>query len=97
MTLNEQLKNHGYNGSYEMVMNLAQAMLAGHGLQYFFVNSGPKKAKTRHARPRIRPSILRSKFMIAQYLNFQSTLLTSKVDKEMPLRGSASIREEIFS
>jgi hypothetical protein len=29
LVLNEQMKNHGYSGNYDMVMNLAQAMLAG--------------------------------------------------------------------
>jgi hypothetical protein len=31
LTLNEQMKNHGYSGNYNMVMNLAQSMLAGRG------------------------------------------------------------------
>jgi hypothetical protein len=35
LTLNEQMKNHGYSGNYDMVMNLAQAMLAGRGLEAF--------------------------------------------------------------
>jgi hypothetical protein len=42
-------------------------------------------------------STLRKRFMNAQLLNWQYALLISKVDGEMPLRGSASIREEIFS
>jgi hypothetical protein len=30
------MKNHGYSGNYDnMVMNLAQAMLAGRGLEAF--------------------------------------------------------------
>jgi hypothetical protein len=29
LILNEQIKNHVYNANYDMVMNLAQAMLAG--------------------------------------------------------------------
>jgi hypothetical protein len=28
LILNEQMKNNGYNGNYDMVMNLAQAILA---------------------------------------------------------------------
>jgi hypothetical protein len=32
LTLNEQIKNHGYSGHYEMVINLTQAMLAVRGL-----------------------------------------------------------------
>jgi hypothetical protein len=29
LVLNKQMKNHGYSANYDMVMNLAQAMLAG--------------------------------------------------------------------
>jgi hypothetical protein len=36
-------------------------------------------------------------FMISQSLNWQSAILTSKVDGEMPLRGSVNELEEIFS
>jgi hypothetical protein len=35
LILNEQMKNHGYNANYDMVMNLAQAMLAGSSLEAF--------------------------------------------------------------
>jgi hypothetical protein len=35
LILNEQMKNHGYNAKYDMVMNLAQAMLAGRSLEAF--------------------------------------------------------------
>jgi hypothetical protein len=35
LTLNEQLKNNGYTGNYDMIMNLAQAMLAGRSLEAF--------------------------------------------------------------
>jgi hypothetical protein len=35
LILNEQMKNHGYNASYDMVINLAQAMLAGRSLEAF--------------------------------------------------------------
>jgi hypothetical protein len=43
LILNEQMKNHGYNTNYDMVMNLAQAMSAGR-----------KKQKTKHAKQRTR-------------------------------------------
>jgi hypothetical protein len=33
LTLNEQMKNHGYSRNYEIVMNLAHTMLAGRGLE----------------------------------------------------------------
>jgi hypothetical protein len=35
LILNEQMKNDGYTGSYDMVMNLAQAMLTGRRLESF--------------------------------------------------------------
>jgi hypothetical protein len=31
LILNKQMKNHGYSGNYDMVMNLTQAMLTGSG------------------------------------------------------------------
>jgi hypothetical protein len=43
------------------------------------------------ARRRIRRCIPPNKFMIAQFLNWQSVLLTSKVDGEMPMRGRENI------
>jgi hypothetical protein len=36
LKLNEQMKNHDYNGNYDIIMNLSQAMLAGRGLEAFF-------------------------------------------------------------
>jgi hypothetical protein len=36
LILNEQMKNDGYSGNYDMVINLAQAMLAGRRLEAFF-------------------------------------------------------------
>jgi hypothetical protein len=33
LVLNENMKNHGYSANYDMVMNLAQAMLAGRSLE----------------------------------------------------------------
>jgi hypothetical protein len=35
LILNEQMKNHQYNANYDMVMNLAQAMLVGSRLEAF--------------------------------------------------------------
>jgi hypothetical protein len=36
LILSEQTKNNGYAGKYKMVMNLAQAMLAGRSLEAIF-------------------------------------------------------------
>jgi hypothetical protein len=35
LALNEQINNHGYSGNHEIVMNLADAMLAVSGLEAF--------------------------------------------------------------
>jgi hypothetical protein len=89
LVLNEQMKNHGYSANYEMVMNLAQAMLAGRSLEAFL--NERRAQETKHASRRSRQGTLRNKFMIEQFLNWQSALLTSKVDGEMPMRGSVNI------
>jgi hypothetical protein len=51
MNLTEQIKSNGYGGKYDMVMNLAQAMLHGHGLDAF-VN----ERRTQIAKNKIRVS-----------------------------------------
>jgi hypothetical protein len=52
LVLNEQIKNHGYNGNYDMVMNLAQAMLTGNSLEAFLNERQAQetKNKTRKAK-----------------------------------------------
>jgi hypothetical protein len=47
LILNEQMKNHGYNASYDMVMNLAQAMLAGSSLEAFLNERRSQEAKNK--------------------------------------------------
>jgi hypothetical protein len=49
--LNEQMKNHGYSGNYEMAINLAQAMLEGRSLEAFLSDRRAQevKDKTRKA------------------------------------------------
>jgi hypothetical protein len=47
LTLNEQVKNNGYNANYENVMNLAQAMLAGSSLEAFLNEKRSQEAKNR--------------------------------------------------
>jgi hypothetical protein len=44
LILNEQMKSHGY-ASYDMVMNLAQAMLVGHSLEAFLNERRAQEAK----------------------------------------------------
>jgi hypothetical protein len=45
------MKNHGYIVNYDMVINLAKAMLAGSGLEAFLSERRPQdiKQKTRKA------------------------------------------------
>jgi hypothetical protein len=47
ITLNEQIKNNGFTGNYEMVMNLAQAMLAGRSLDAFVKEIRAKEVKNK--------------------------------------------------
>jgi hypothetical protein len=47
LILNEQMKNNGYTASYDMVMNLAQAMLAGCSLEAFLSEQRSHEAKNR--------------------------------------------------
>jgi hypothetical protein len=47
LILNEQMKNNGSTTSYDMVMNLAQAMLARRGLESFVSERRSQEAKKR--------------------------------------------------
>jgi hypothetical protein len=47
MTLMEQIKANGYGGKYDMVMNLAQAMLHGRGLDVFVNERRAQMAKNK--------------------------------------------------
>jgi hypothetical protein len=52
LILNEQMKNHGYNANYDMVMNLSQVILAGRSLEAFLNERRAQdvKNKTRKAK-----------------------------------------------
>jgi hypothetical protein len=45
--LNEQTKTNGYAGKHDMIMNLAQAMLAGRSLEAFLTERRAQEAKNR--------------------------------------------------
>jgi predicted chitinase len=47
LVLNKQMKNHGYSANYDMVMNLAQAMLAGHNLEEFLNEQWAQETKNK--------------------------------------------------
>jgi hypothetical protein len=69
LVLNEQMKNHGYSANYDMVMNLAQAMLVGRSLEAFLNERRAQETKKKHAKRRSRQCTLRNKFMSVQLLN----------------------------
>jgi hypothetical protein len=87
LILNEQTKTNGFAGKHDIIMNLAQAMLAGRSLEACLTERRTQESKTRSARPNCRHNIPPTKFMITPFLNWQFVLLTSKVDGEMPTRG----------
>jgi hypothetical protein len=47
LILNEQVKNNGYTRNYDMIMSLAQAMLAGSSLEEFLNEKRSQEAKNR--------------------------------------------------
>jgi hypothetical protein len=47
LILNEQMKNNGYDANYDMVMNLAKEMLAGHSLEAFLNERRAQEAKNK--------------------------------------------------
>jgi hypothetical protein len=47
LTLNEQVKNNGYDANYNNIMNLAQAMLMGRSLEAFLNEKRTQEAKNR--------------------------------------------------
>jgi hypothetical protein len=47
LILNEEMKNNGYTASYDMAMDLAQAMLAGRSLEAFLSERRSQEAKNR--------------------------------------------------
>jgi hypothetical protein len=50
LVLNNQMKNHGYSANYDMVMTLAQAMLAGCSLEAFLNERRAQEKTNKHAR-----------------------------------------------
>jgi hypothetical protein len=45
--LNEQTKNNGYTGKYDIIINLAQAMFVGRSLEAFLNEWRAQEAKNR--------------------------------------------------
>jgi hypothetical protein len=47
LILNEQVKNNGYTGNYDVIMNLAQAMLVGRSLEAFLNEKRSQEEKNK--------------------------------------------------
>jgi hypothetical protein len=98
LILNEQTKTNGYAGKYDMIMNLAQAMLMGRSLEAFLTERRSQEAKNRIRKAKEQTlHTPNQSYDYAIFLNWQFVLLTSTVDGEMPMRGRENIREEISS
>jgi hypothetical protein len=91
LILNDQMKNNGYTGSYDMVMNLAQAMLAGRSLEAFLNERRSQEAKNRIRKAKDQTLHTPNQMYDYAIFNWQFVILTSKVDGEMPTR----VRENI--
>jgi hypothetical protein len=48
LILNEQVKHNGYTGNYDMIMNLAQAMLVGRSLDPLLNEKRSQEAKKKN-------------------------------------------------
>jgi hypothetical protein len=69
LVLNKQMKNHGYSGNYDMVMNFTQAVLEGRNLEACLNEQRAKETKNKTRKAKEKESTLRSKFMIVQFSN----------------------------
>jgi hypothetical protein len=97
LTLNEQVKNNGYEDNHDNVMNLAQAMLAGRSLEAFLNEERSQEEKNRICKAKTIIEHTPKQIYDFAIFEWQFMLLTSKVDGEMPTRGRENTREEIFS
>jgi hypothetical protein len=91
LVLNEKMRTHGYSGNYEIVMNLDQAMLTGSGLEAFLNERRAQDTQNKTRQAKEQTEYTPQKIYDCAILNWKSALLTSKVDGEMPLRGSVNI------
>jgi hypothetical protein len=84
LVLNEQTKTNGFAGKHDMIMNLAQAMLAGRSLEAFLTERCTQESKNKIRKAKLQTG--HTPNHIYDYAIFE-LLLTSKVDGEMPTRG----------
>jgi hypothetical protein len=78
------MKNHGYNANYDMVVNLAQAILVGRSLEAFLNERRAQEAKNKTHKAK-------EQAVYTPQQIYDCTILTSKVDGEMPMRGRENI------
>jgi hypothetical protein len=97
LILNEQMENHGYSADYDMVMNLAQAMLTGRSLKEFLSQRRSQEANNRIRKAKEQAAYTPQQIYDRAIFELAICVLTSKVNGEIPLRGRENISEEIFS
>jgi hypothetical protein len=97
LVLNEPMKNHGYSGNYDIVMNLAQSMLVGRSLEAFLNERWAQETKNKTRKAKEKTEYTRQQIYDCAIFELTIPFLISKVNGEMPMRGSVNIREEIFS
>jgi hypothetical protein len=85
LTLNEQVKNNGYDANYDNDMNLAQAMLAGRSLEAFLNEKRSQEAKNRIRKAKTQPEHTPSQ--IYDFAIFELAIRDFKLDGEMTIRG----------
>jgi hypothetical protein len=83
--LNEQIKNNGFAGNYEMVMNLAQAMLTGRILDAFVKERRAQEVKNKTRVAKVTTELTTQQIYDYAILNWQVMPLIPKVVGETPL------------
>jgi hypothetical protein len=86
LTLNEQVKNNGYEDIHDNVMNLVQAMSVGRSLEAFLNEKRSQEAKNRIRKAKTIIEHTPKQIYDFAILNWQFMLLTSKLDGGMPTR-----------
>jgi hypothetical protein len=99
LILNEQRNDHGYSGNYDIVMNLAQAMFTGYGLEAFLSERRAQDVKndTRKAKEQTEYTLQHIYDCKIFQLGIRAFDIQSRWRDAFERQGIASTREEIFS
>jgi hypothetical protein len=92
LILAEQVKNNGYGENYDIIMNLAQAMLAGRSLEAFLNEKRSQEAKNKLSKIKTL-----TEHTPKQIFELSIRAFDIQVDGGMPMRGRENTREEISS